>query len=87
MLHAWERVFRQQRSRIKSGMTTELLRNDSCYMYLLKLWLCEPLYLPPLRGTFFQKKACVVRAARDFLCAFGAPHHPALRATFFPKKA
>ena len=60
MLHAWERVFRQQRSRIKSGMTTELLRNDSCYMYLLKLWLCEPLYLPPLRGTFFQKKACVV---------------------------
>ncbi len=25
--------------------------------YLLKLWLFEPLYLPPLRGTFLQRKA------------------------------
>ena len=37
-----------------------------------ELWLCEPLYLPPLRGTSFQKEAstCALRAI--FLCAFGA---------------
>ena len=28
--------------------------------YVLKLWLCEPLYLPALRATFLQRKACMV---------------------------
>jgi hypothetical protein len=35
----------------------------------------------------FKGRLASVRASRDFVCAFGAPHHPALRATFFPKKA
>ena len=25
--------------------------------FVLKLWLCEPLYLPALRATFLQRKA------------------------------
>ena len=39
-------------------------------------------YLPPLRGTFLQRKACRCVAPRHFLNAPSASHHPALRATF-----
>ena len=34
--------------------------------YILKLWLCEPLYLPALRATFLQRKAFRCVACGEF---------------------
>ncbi len=46
--------------RIASCESGELCWGEESFSYRtpeLKLCLCEALYLPPLRGTFFQKKA------------------------------
>ena len=44
----------------KSKTPIQAEKSFSFSAFVLKLWLCEPLYLPALRATFFQKKACMV---------------------------
>ena len=54
---------RMRQSRIISRKSrTTILAEESFPLcaYLLNLWLCEPLYPPALRATFFQKKASPV---------------------------
>ena len=53
---------------------------------VLRLCLCEALYLPALRATFFQKKAKAEAALPHIVDAFGASSS-ALTGTFLQRKA
>ena len=59
-----------RRSRIISSESKAPIQAEesfSFFAYLLKLWLYEPLYLPALRATFFQKKAFRCVAYGEFV--------------------
>ena len=51
----------------KSKTPIQVEKSFSFSAFVLKLWLCEPLYLPALRATFFQKKALSGVASRRIL--------------------